>query len=47
LRTVASIGIVGGAALATIGVVLFVRSPKSEPTALLIGPGSFALARRF
>ncbi len=48
LRTISSIGFIAGAVVLAGGVVLLVSAPKEpEQTALIIGPGSFALSRSF
>jgi hypothetical protein len=47
-RTVSSVGLIGGAVLASVGVGLLLTSPKQpEQTALVLGPGSITLSRRF
>jgi hypothetical protein len=47
-RTVSSAGLIGGAVLAAAGVGLLLTAPKQpEPTALVLGPGSITLSRRF
>jgi len=47
-RTVSSVGLIGGAVVAAAGVGLLLTAPKQpEQTALVLGPGSITLSRRF
>lgn len=47
-RTVSSVGLIGGVALAGVGVVLVLTAPKhAEQTSLRVGPGSVTFSREF